>query len=423
MDVIDAFVERYVREYDFYDRAARLVRERLEASLRASGVRCIVTSRAKDVTRLSEKCRQRAPGKKYASVDDIFSDIADLAGVRVALYFPGERDQVDGAITQLFRLIEDRKEFPKSDERSKSKRFSGYSAHHYRVQLKDEELGQSDRRYAHARVEIQVASVLMHAWSEVEHDLVYKPLDGDLSDDEYALLDQLNGMVIAGEIALETLQRAGKRRVAESGNRFSNHYELAAYLLGHVDPLVEQPVDEAGLGRVDVLFAFLRWVKIDTPEKLKPYLEPLHGKLEERPVAEQVSDTIIRDDDSLIEVYWNVRREIVKHEREEGTGKGSIHYQVGLFLEAWSRLEHAVKELPFYSDESRVGPPILQLARQVAVDDSKLHHEISILRKLRNDVVHRSWQSFGLSEARLVGAILRIDMLIEELRRRYSAEG
>jgi ppGpp synthetase/RelA/SpoT-type nucleotidyltranferase len=36
-------------------------------------------------------------------------------------------------------------------------------------------------------VEIQVASVLMHAWAEVEHDLVYKPVDQEpLSDAELA---------------------------------------------------------------------------------------------------------------------------------------------------------------------------------------------------------------------------------------------
>ena len=42
----------------------------------------------------------------------------------------------------------------------------------------------------------------MHAWSEVEHDLVYKPLQGTLSDEELAILDELNGLVLAGEIAL-----------------------------------------------------------------------------------------------------------------------------------------------------------------------------------------------------------------------------
>ena len=46
--------------------------------------------------------------------------------------------------------------------------------------MKEESLDKSQQKYAAARIEIQVASVLMHAWSEVEHDLVYKPLSGCL---------------------------------------------------------------------------------------------------------------------------------------------------------------------------------------------------------------------------------------------------
>jgi ppGpp synthetase/RelA/SpoT-type nucleotidyltranferase len=104
VDVISTFIARYVKEYDFYDQAARLVKERLEISLRTSGVRCMVTSRAKDVSRLEEKCRQRDRSRHYSSADQIFDDIADLAGVRVALYFPAERHHVDSAINNLFRL-------------------------------------------------------------------------------------------------------------------------------------------------------------------------------------------------------------------------------------------------------------------------------------------------------------------------------
>ena len=66
---------------------------------------------------------------------------------------------------------------------------------------------ESDKRYTEARVEVQVASVLMHAWSEVEHDLIYKPLEGELS--HYDVTHMLNGLVASGEIALEQLQRAG----------------------------------------------------------------------------------------------------------------------------------------------------------------------------------------------------------------------
>ena len=69
----------------------------------------------------------------------------------------------------------------------------------------------------------------MHAWSEVEHDLVYKPLNGTLSEEELAILDELNGLVLAGEIALERLQIAGTARIVKE-KLFNNQYDLASYL-------------------------------------------------------------------------------------------------------------------------------------------------------------------------------------------------
>ncbi|MEV0008460.1 RelA/SpoT domain-containing protein [Streptomyces sp. NPDC047973] len=165
MSLIDDFMSRYIKEYDFYSQAASLAAQSLERDLRSSGIRCIVTHRAKDVSRLADKCRQRAAKGKYAVIQDIYDDIVDLAGVRVALYFPGEQEQVDKIVNRLFGLIEPKREFPNPAEVNQGKRFSGYSAVHYRVRLSEHELGSADKRYAEARIEIQVASVLMHAWS------------------------------------------------------------------------------------------------------------------------------------------------------------------------------------------------------------------------------------------------------------------
>ncbi|WP_207383485.1 hypothetical protein, partial [Comamonas thiooxydans] len=89
MDLISEFIGRYRKEFDFYEQSCRMVAQILEANLRSAGVRAIVTSRAKNPTRLEEKVRQRSVKAKYQNVDDIYKDIVDLSGVRVALYFPG----------------------------------------------------------------------------------------------------------------------------------------------------------------------------------------------------------------------------------------------------------------------------------------------------------------------------------------------
>jgi hypothetical protein len=138
----------------------------------------------------------------------------------------------------------------------------------------------------------------MHAWSEVEHALVYKPSDSELSEAEHLLLDQLNGLVLAGELGLEQLQKAGEARVAVGTRQFANHYELAAHLLSQASAVNEQPVTDSGIGRVDLLFRLLTRIELNTPDDLRPYLDLLHGDLEQRPLAEQIIDALIAEDES-----------------------------------------------------------------------------------------------------------------------------
>jgi hypothetical protein len=133
----------------------------------------------------------------------------------------------------------------------------------------------------------------MHSWAEVEHELVYKPQQGVLSEEEYAILDELNGMVLAGGIALELLQRAGKNRVAAAGRSFSNHCDLGYHLDSTLDPLVQRGIGETALGRVDLLYGLLKELHLATPDKLKPYIQSVNSDLEKRPLAEQIIDQLL----------------------------------------------------------------------------------------------------------------------------------
>jgi ppGpp synthetase/RelA/SpoT-type nucleotidyltranferase len=213
--LIDKFMNDYRRSCDYYFAVARLVAGQLEERLKEQGIRGWVTFRSKRPDSLASKIERRAltlgAGKDYRTVDDIYADIADLAGVRVALYFPEDRIHLRKIVHDLFEVLFER-EMQGTATMSEQKRFSGYWGTHYRVSLRAESLSASDQRYQSARVEIQVASIIMHAWAEVEHDLIYKPYQGSLSPEEYAILDELNGIVLSGERVLERLHKAGQQR-------------------------------------------------------------------------------------------------------------------------------------------------------------------------------------------------------------------
>lgn len=421
MGLIEDFIARYRKEYDFYDQAARLVAQTLDANLQAAGIRSIVTSRAKSVRRLEDKVRQREADSPYALVDDIYKDIVDLSGVRVALYFPGERVQVDGTIKSLFLVEGTPKEFPASSkEPSYAKRFSGYWATHYRVHLRETAMSDAQKRYSEARVEIQVASVLMHAWAEVEHDLVYKPLQGNLSEDEYAILDELNGLVMAGEVALERLQRAGEARVAAGGRAFSNHYDLAAYLVDSAKTILKEPAGDTALGRIDLLFELLKELRLATPNSLRPYVDALHGDTERRPLAEQIIDQVLAEDAERYELYENIRaRQPAFGGVTRETLEPDLHEAMGFFLTQWISFERMIRKwtnrakLP---DNVRPMFPTGRVLEKLGVTREQ-RHELEWIRRMRNQVVH----GIEIPEpARLREAGEQIQAIAERLRRQYE---
>jgi ppGpp synthetase/RelA/SpoT-type nucleotidyltranferase len=417
MDFIDKFLAQYAKEFDFYERVGSIVQQRLDAQLRSAGVRAIVTARAKSMGSLEDKCRKRGGDRGgYKSVDEIYGDIADLAGVRVALYFPGEIGKADSAIAELFDVIK-RKEFPDKDKaRPGQPRFSGYKALHYRIQLKGEDLNEAEKRYAAARIEVQVASVLMHAWSEVEHDLVYKPLAGDLSEEEYALLDQVNGLVMSGEIALERLQKAAEIRVAVSNRKISNHYDLAALLASAGEGLTDGPINDSGMGRVDQLFDLIHELGIDTPALLKPYIDALHGNVEVRPLAEQIIDALLAEDPKRYEIYTSIRAHHFQTPLRTDSNQ-ELYMHIGRFMSTWRDLEALVRQ----ATELQSGrSPVLPTGRQLVTLEllsPGMVNGFEQLRRMRNLLVH----GVELPElADLDDATNRLAEILTEMKRQFG---
>lgn len=294
--LVAEFLDRYKKEFDYYEGVCRVAENLLDDQLRSVGVRAIVSSRAKNPKRLGDKIRQRFDEKKYKTVEHIYEDLVDLAGVRIALYFPAEQIKVEEVIDKYFKVIKTI-EFPKKSQKDSGKKFSGYHAKHYRVSMKPDVISEDSKRFVDAVIEIQVASVLMHAWSEVEHDLVYKPLQGQLSHEELAILDQLNGLVIAGEMGLEMLQKAAEQRLTKDGVVYKNHYELAASLL---ELLKEKngisDLSNSGMGRVDYLFRQLSRRGLNKLDDVRVLLNQVRDDFEYESLVDQMMDLIASSD-------------------------------------------------------------------------------------------------------------------------------
>ena len=383
MDLTNQFIENYKKRRPFYETAGTIAAKQLESALQAAGIRAMVTSRAKSPGRLKSKVLRRNSTRAvpYKNMREIYEDIADLAGVRVSLYFPGDRDKANSLIADLFTILET-KQFPEqSRPPSYNKRFSGYWANHYRAQLKAESLDGTQKRYTDARIEIQVASVLMHAWSEVEHDLVYKPLQGTLSDEELAIVDELNGLVLAGEIALERLQSAGNERMKNKSTTFASQYDLASYLYNYLSNNFRREDVELRMGNVELLFKLISRLKMNTVKEIEPVLKSVKFEKDSRNISQQIIDQIITGSEKRYQIYQELR--IDSNLENEACSQA-----INNFFSQWVPLERYLNSLAFKNSPKTRGAFNINTLKRMNVLDKDCLNKIISLRKTRNVLIH-----------------------------------
>ena len=235
-DLIAQAKERYCREKDRYIKLARLVAEICQKQvIQENVIRAATQWRAKDPKRFEDKLKKwLADPSKAArlaginSLDDVFVEAGgDLAGARITTYVETDRNSVVEAIQALFsgpggQVLVDKKDV------TALQRGSLYRATHCQVTIRDEELSGDNDNLKDQSCEIQVCSLLAHVWNEIEHDLGYKPLAGELSSLEKDLLRVLGKETEAGDLVIANLLEAKERRLNERGGIFIDEYDFVA---------------------------------------------------------------------------------------------------------------------------------------------------------------------------------------------------
>jgi len=129
-----------------------------------------IEARAKSETSFKEKASRKNPDGTSRYSDPI-KEITDLAGVRIITYTIDDVEKVCKFIEENFTVIE------KTDVGEK--RFAegkfGYQSVHFLVKYRDARANLPEfSPYKDMVCEIQVRTVLQHAWAEIEHDIQYK---------------------------------------------------------------------------------------------------------------------------------------------------------------------------------------------------------------------------------------------------------
>ena len=166
-------VEEYLRVRPRYEAFAQAVREILVQALRAADTTVnSVEARAKEPESFGAKAEAlsendpRAP--KYQHPLD---EITDLAGVRIITFFPRTVVSVGACIREEFEVLE---HADLSRTLLQEERF-GYQSEHYLVKLSSKRTALPEyKQHLDLVAEVQVRTILQHAWAEIEHDIQYK---------------------------------------------------------------------------------------------------------------------------------------------------------------------------------------------------------------------------------------------------------
>lgn len=160
-----------------YEQLALNIKSNLESLLQQNSIEFMeVNYRIKTFDSFCEKILRKEKDKKEEKENKTpFEKIQDICGIRIVCYYVIDLKEIDTIIRENFEIIDSEYK----NEKLKENEF-GYLSNHYIVKIKDTwaELPVFNNLNEYV-VEIQVRTILMHAWADISHKLNYKQKDID----------------------------------------------------------------------------------------------------------------------------------------------------------------------------------------------------------------------------------------------------
>ena len=168
-----AAVNAYLKVFPYWSDVAAAAGRIIEQALKSRNIRVhSVQFRPKDPASFGRKAAKPSDTDPLSPMyPNPLVEITDLSATRIITFFPRTIEDIDAMLRQEFEILE---RSDKSEDLLEEERF-GYQSVHYLVRLTR---GRADlaeyHRFASAITEVQVRTILQHAWAEIEHDIQYK---------------------------------------------------------------------------------------------------------------------------------------------------------------------------------------------------------------------------------------------------------
>jgi len=267
---IDATVEWYKTHRGSYEALSKKVASIIKEVLDNEGINYhSVTSRPKTV----DSFKKKALKKHY---ENPLNEITDLAGVRVITYFDSDAKKVSNTLSNLFETDPEHS-VDKSEQLGIDR--VGYRSVHFVTKFSKDRCKLPEyQRFEGRYFEIQIRTILQHAWAEIEHDRNYK-FSGVLPPEIQRRFKVLSGVLELADREFDSISKSideYSEDVAEKTNIGDlsipiNSTSLREYLQNKFSTLVELGMSPEfgpdGSGSSEIIHE-LKDYGIDTLEQL-----------------------------------------------------------------------------------------------------------------------------------------------------------
>ncbi|MCX7923915.1 MAG: hypothetical protein N3B21_18170 [Clostridia bacterium] len=208
---MDEFIKKYNENLPQYKFLTETLQRTIRRLLEREGIDFLdVQCRVKNLDSFLEKINR----KGYKNP---FKEIHDFCGLRVICYYPSDLDRIIKLIKNEFKVVE---EIDKSEDLGEDK--FGYRSYHYIIKVKDSwEIVPDFRGLEDFEVELQVRTILMHAWADISHKLNYKK-EHDVPKGLRRRLNQLSALFEIADDGFDSIKSMKQAYIEEQVEHFKS---------------------------------------------------------------------------------------------------------------------------------------------------------------------------------------------------------
>lgn len=302
-------VRRYAELQPYAEEAARRLTDWLTGTLDDAGVNYLdITGRGKGIASFAAKANKSAGG--HPLYPDPLQDITDQIGARVITYVRSDVAVVADLLAEQLTVLDDRD----MGQLTASEGRFGYVSRHLQIALDPVWLGDLPvDTFRVPSAQVQIRTVLQHAWAEFEHDIRYKgSVPEELAPDLNRRFTLAAGLLELADREFEVIRERLRERMppraleADPNDPRIRAEELATFLAGQFP--------DSGWSRTDHytwISGLLLELGVDSLQKLAGLLSSVDSAaITERMGYPHLPGAVRRLDDALLALYGSTYLEL-----------------------------------------------------------------------------------------------------------------